>query len=189
MRSSDNTLTWLDRKIVDFFEWWHTRRPLPAVPGKTVSRHIAPFKNDIEQLSDRARLVFMVMICERLLPNFARFEADEGMTGRTASLRAAVDLIWTTATEGQLADREKARTLIQECELLAPDADETTSELWTSAAIDAAVAVWTTLEAVEDTPANDKALEVATCATDSVDMYIQLTDLDDRVCIGPKEEQ
>jgi len=143
-------------------------------------------RNDLEQLSEKGSLVFAAMVCERLLPNFMYFEKEIGSNQGTA-LRTAVDFIWNAIAASQAPNQNVVESLIHECEQLMPDSEKTTS-IWTSSAIDAVDLVCSTLEGLSQASEN-LAMAALNHAIDSVDMYIQFTDLNGRSHIGPEEEQ
>jgi Uncharacterized protein conserved in bacteria len=125
-------------------------------------------RRQVSQLADWQRVAFMASCCERMLPNFSQFVADVGC-GSAEPLRRALDTTWewvtTAAVPIDLVELREA------CERLAPDTGRFKSPL-TSAALDAANATAAVLDSLESNDA-EKAVEVASLARDTVDLYVQ----------------
>lgn len=124
----------------------------------------------LARLPDKARVAFCASVCERLLPSFARFAAEEAYEG-LQDLRQCLDLAWVYA-RGNSIGEVKFSELSEQAENIAPEPGDFTSD-FASAALDAANAIAATLRCCE---ANEvgRCLEVATYGRDSVDMYIQI---------------
>lgn len=114
------------------------------------------------------RVAFMACCCERMFPNYERFQREESY-GDATVLRSGLDLVWdwVAATVVPL-DREKVASA---CEVQAPFTGEHAS-VYTSAALDASAALAVTLRALIRAPV-ESAIEVASYATDTVDLFVQ----------------
>jgi len=113
-------------------------------------------------------LVFILVICQRLIPSFRAFSAETGFSGEKV-LTSFIEKAWETLGAGiSVADYSNEMKV---AETVAPDTEEHESSL-ASSALDSAVAVSLLMKAFqkEQTKA---ALEVASLSRDSVDMYIQ----------------
>lgn len=122
----------------------------------------------LSKLPSWGRVLFMASCCERMFPNYRSFSAESGF-GDQGALEHALGAIWTWLEENQLpADLEE---LISACDEQAPDTLDFSSS-YTSAALDAANAIAVTLEALADST-TDKAIEVASLARDTVDVFVQ----------------
>ena len=122
----------------------------------------------IESMPDWKRLAFMAYCCERMLPNYRNFNAETGY-GDVLVLRSALDAAWAWIETNQLSGN--VASLVSDCERQAPDTSEFSST-YTSAALDAATATATTLEALTTATAK-QVIEVASLARDTVDLFVQ----------------
>lgn len=121
------------------------------------------------KLSNEQQLLFGMLCCERLLPNYIAFQRDTG-TGDSGALRKSLDLIWLVLEQGQPA-REDTEAAISACESAAPNSDDFSS-LYVTSAQDACFAVCCLLDFLLETDVK-KIVQAATYATDSVDLYVQ----------------
>jgi uncharacterized protein len=126
----------------------------------------------LRQMPRLHRVAFCAATCERLLPNYETF-AQEEEWGNSQLLRRALDTVWRCALGSQVSERETS-DLANECYAAAPEPGDFTSD-FVSAALDAANAIAASLLACSDGNL-DRCIEVATCARDTVDMYIQIRD-------------
>lgn len=132
-------------------------------------------KNELLKLPRAHRVAFAASCSQRLVRNYEKFSGMEKW-GKPDVLRTALDEVWRSLEGGQL-EIARIESLAEQCEAAAPDT-ETFSSLYTSAALDAASAIVETLRCCEDGQP-DHAVNAATSARDSVDMYIQMrNDLD-----------
>lgn len=128
-------------------------------------------RSALDHMDPRKRIAFMVLCCERMVPNYRRFTMDSGF-GDSNVLRDSLDAAWAWLASGQLpANLPEKQALV---EAQAPDTAEFISP-FTSAALDAANAVAAVLAALA-TPQEADAIEVATLARDTLDLYIQETE-------------
>jgi len=118
-----------------------------------------------------------------MIRGYVRF-AEAELWGDPDGLRQVLERVWRhlgalETIGGDLAQLELV------CERATPDSEAHTSKL-TSAALDAAIALTETLRLIADGECGHAA-EVGTLATDSVDMWIQLTEASEPS--GPGMEQ
>jgi uncharacterized protein YjaG (DUF416 family) len=136
------------------------------------------------QLSAWHRLVMGALVCERLVPNYCRFEDVSDWRGY-AILRNALDTVWVQIGDKRI-NTDQRDQMLRDCDKLVPSADEFSTNA-VSMAIDAASSVCVLLEAVSDT-SPEKISEICTAAVDTIDMYIQRNEFADCVVIGSVEE-
>lgn len=128
----------------------------------------AQLNTAIRVLPPWKRVAFMAYCCERMLPNYGSFKAETSY-GDLVLLRSALDVAWKWIELGEAPNSIVG--LSAACEAEAPDTSEFKSS-YTSSALDAATAIATTLEALKYAT-EDRAIEVASLARDSVDLYVQ----------------
>jgi len=130
-------------------------------------------------------IAFSLSVAERLLPNYRRFVRETGW-GDEAVLRRALDLGWSWLEHG-VVERREAQRLQDACLKQAPDTDDFTTIL-VSSALDAANSAAIVAELVVESDV-EKAVEIASYGRDTVDMYVQelenmpsnSTDLEERI--------
>ncbi len=129
-------------------------------------------RQSLAALEPWKRVAFMLLCCARMLPNYERFSAETGF-GDAVKLKHAMQKAWSWLEPNSLPEElEGVRT---EVESLTPDTEHFSSSL-TSAALDAACSVAYALDAIDarsDVAMVDFAVEVATLARDTVDLYVQ----------------
>lgn len=103
--------------------------------------------------------------CERMLPNYARFMAEERW-GDMASLRAALDLIWDACLRGRFVQIDTAN-----CETAIPDGDDFSS-VNAATAQEAAISVCA-LSGFLTAQDPQHVVRVFRLSTDSVDLVVQ----------------
>jgi len=113
------------------------------------------------------QIVFMAMCCERMLPHYRLF-SEEAQFGDVLILQNGIDEVWRWVLTG---DTDKAASMVEACERQAPNTEEHKSK-YTSAALDCASAVATTLEAIAGST-EPRAMDTAELARDTVDLYVQ----------------
>lgn len=120
------------------------------------------------------QLVFLLIVCQRLIPSFSEFSKETGAVGES-KLRGFLAKAWKSL----LADDAKVdfSNEMNEAESLAPDTEDSDS-IYVSSALDAAVAVSLLMKSFSDN-STDTIVEAVTLIRDSVDMYVQeLEDMD-----------
>jgi len=125
-------------------------------------------RQSLSRLDPWKRVAFMALCCERMVPNYDRFTADSGF-GDSQVLRHGIDAAWSWLESNRVPD--DLGTVRARVEQQAPDT-ETFSSPFTSAALDAANVVASVLDAVSQ-PEGADAVEVASLARDTVDLYVQ----------------
>ena len=131
-----------------------------------------------EQLSHLPSLqvaAFCASCCERLYGNYMAFQNQTGW-GESSELRKAIDLIWKFAfNEIVLQDiSDEIEVSMNSVEANTPDTEDFETVL-VSLALDAASAVFTTLAYLKDQDPK-MAVEVASFAIDTVDMFVQVNE-------------
>ncbi|MBI2377228.1 MAG: DUF416 family protein [Deltaproteobacteria bacterium] len=121
-------------------------------------------------LAPQQRLAFGLSCSERLYPNYVVFTGEQGW-GEPKTLRAALDLAWD-ALLGQAPPLDAVRHLKKHVEDAGPDTGDFGTIL-VSSALDAATTAGLVLKLVEADDA-DLAVEIASLARDTVDMYVQV---------------
>lgn len=125
-------------------------------------------RQSLARLDPWKRVAFMALCCERMVPNYNHFTADSGF-GDSLALRRGVDAAWSWLESNRAPDHLKA--VRERVEQQVPDTEGFSSP-FTSAALDAANAVASMLDAVSQ-PEGADAVEVASLARDTVDLYVQ----------------
>jgi uncharacterized protein YjaG (DUF416 family) len=118
------------------------------------------------------RVVFMLLCCQRMVPNYEKFSADTGF-GEPSQLWRGLRMAWTWI-ESELVPPD-LKELRASVERQAPDTEGDFPSQFTSAALDAASAVAYVLDAVEaptDSATLELAIVVARLARDTVDLYV-----------------
>lgn len=120
------------------------------------------------------QLVFLLIVCQRLLPSFRAFAAEIGFQGK-GQLDDLLSKAWNSLLNGiSSTDFSSEATL---AESLAPDTEEFDTVL-VSSALDATIATSLLMKAFSDQQI-DTIIEAVTLIRDSVDMYVQeLEDMD-----------
>ncbi|WBA43983.1 DUF416 family protein [Hymenobacter canadensis] len=113
--------------------------------------------------------VFAALTCERLLPSVERFDQAETEKGAPI-FRSVIAALCAFGVQEAIAPDQWAHLQAQ-LEVFWPDLDESTNP-FASYAFDACVALGEALALVQDGEA-EHALQCATAARDTVDMYVQ----------------
>jgi uncharacterized protein YjaG (DUF416 family) len=129
-------------------------------------------ERQLDRLPPGHRVAFAAACCERLLPNYAAFAREVGW-GEPATLRSAVDYVWSVLAGGTWNHGEIDR-FIKRCDAAIPDTEDFETIL-VSGALDAGTAVVQTLRALLDGDPK-RIVDVASFCRDTVDMYIQNRD-------------
>lgn len=125
--------------------------------------------NRLNKLADEKRLVFGALCCERLLPNYKAFQLDTGY-GNYELLRDALDIMWLHIFDKKMTFDQIKKT-ISFCESIVPDSENFDS-IMTASAQDACFAICSLFDYLLKNDVRN-IVQVATFATDSVDLYIQ----------------
>lgn len=125
-------------------------------------------KDQISGLPSWKQIAFILLCCERMIPNYVAFSKEVGF-GNALLLRRALASAWKWVESGQLP--KDLHALREACDQETPNTEDYQS-VFTSAALDAANAIAIALEAIE-TPSASLAVEVAGLSRDTVDMFVQ----------------
>lgn len=123
----------------------------------------------LDALSSWARLAFGVLLLERAVPNFLRFEAETG-AGGGAMLRGVQAKLWGLL-EGNNAAAPYVGITAKACEFFAPDTALYSSP-YTSSALDAITIACNVLDYAAS-GRTELLVEAASLRRDSVDMFLQ----------------
>jgi len=111
---------------------------------------------------------FGLLCCERMLPNYVAFQAETN-GGDSIPLREAMEMAWESIESR--ADDSRVRRLSEMCEFVAPNSEQFVSR-FTTPAQDACFAICCVLDHILK-PDPERIAQVATFATDSIDLYVQ----------------
>lgn len=126
-------------------------------------------KDRLIKLDSKRQLAFGAVCCERLLPNYLAFQKDAGW-GNFDLVRKALDCVWASLN-GRTPSSQEIKEITTSCESAAPDSEDFDS-LYVTSAQDACFAVCSLLDYLLESDVL-KVVQVATYATDSVDLYVQ----------------
>lgn len=120
------------------------------------------------------QLVFLIVVCQRLIPSFHAFANETGFEGEDI-LKDLLQKAWDTLLKG--ASKADFASEVNQAESVAPDTEDFGS-IYVSSALDAAVSVSLLMKAFSDGQ-TDTIVEATALIRDSVDMYVQeLADMD-----------
>jgi hypothetical protein len=122
----------------------------------------------LEALPSLCRVAFGLSCCERLLPNYVACKQKIAW-GDERPLRSALDEAWKHI-EGQVLDESKTVQLLAACEVVAPNSDDF-SELLTTSAQDACFSICCVLEYILHGDI-EQISQVSSFAVDTLDLYV-----------------
>jgi len=125
-------------------------------------------KQKLSKLPFWKQLVFLLIICQRLLPSFRAFSAETGFQGENV-LRELIAKAWNTLLSG-VSSTDFSSEYAQ-AESIAPDTEDFDTAL-VSSALDAVIASSLLMKAFSSGH-TDTIVEAVTLIRDSVDMYVQ----------------
>lgn len=126
-------------------------------------------KNKLCNLSHKRRIVFGASCCERMLPNYKKFEEIEKW-GKTQVFRDLLDKVWNHCIR-DLLNKKDVDSLIKKCYKAIPDEDDFDT-IYTSYAIDAGSAICSLLEVcIEDDI--DNLVSIAELSVNTIDLFVQ----------------
>lgn len=128
----------------------------------------ASLARELEQLDFWKQLMFLISVCQRLVPSFSEFAKQTGVKGESillSGLEKAWDILLSGNSAADLSFQQK------QCEDIAPDTEDFDLIL-VSSALDAAVAISLLMKAFTTNDTNS-IVEAASLARDSIDMYVQ----------------
>lgn len=124
-------------------------------------------------LSKKGQLLFSAITCVPLYPNYEYF-AKTFRWGSPQVIQHAINEIFMILKEEKPYLARQVQDLIDAVDLVIPDTEDF-SDIACSQALDAGVAVSYTLEYIKSQDL-ESVVNVAVCARDTVDMYIQVRD-------------
>jgi len=124
-------------------------------------------------LSDKGRLLFAAITCVHLYPNYENFVRAFGW-GSPQVIQQTIDEIFLILKEDRPYSDRQLQHLIDAVDVVIPDTEDF-SDIACSQALDAGVAVLSTLEYIKARDL-ESVVNVAICARDTVDMFIQVRD-------------
>jgi uncharacterized protein YjaG (DUF416 family) len=123
----------------------------------------------LKTLPSRNRVAFGLSCCERMLGNYVAFKGETNW-GDEQPLRRALDEVWKHL-ESQAMNETTAKRLIEQCEKVAPDADDF-SVILVGPAQEACFSICCVLDyLLQGDP--ERIAQVSAFAIDTVDGYIQ----------------
>ena len=126
-------------------------------------------KQKLDKLEFWKQIIFLLVICQRMIPNFRAFSRETGFTGEQI-LNSLLNKAWNNLSAGIIFDNLSKEADIAES--LAPDTEDFDSIL-VSSALDAAVATSLLMKSFCDGETNT-IVTGAALIRDSVDMYVQV---------------
>lgn len=130
-------------------------------------------RKELTKLPDKAKLLFAVLTCEHLYPNYIHFN-NETKWGSSENLRNAIDTIFIHLIDDRPFDKEQIRIFWDSVDLVTPDTEDF-PEVMTSFALNACTAILSTLDFIIE-PKPESIIEVAGYARDTVDMFVLVRD-------------
>ncbi|KOS07033.1 hypothetical protein AM493_14070 [Flavobacterium akiainvivens] len=128
-------------------------------------------RTQLSFLSYQEQLVFALLTCDRLLPNYVAF-SEKFKFGAPAGLEKIINKLYESTFED--FDNQKINTYINFIETITPDTEDFNSVL-VSFALDACTSVLSTLGFILDKNVQN-IIDIASYATDTIAMYIQERD-------------
>ncbi len=125
---------------------------------------------DIALLPVSYRLVYAAGICERLYPNYAAFCAETGSCDADR-IRVILDDVWNSLKANEIY-REEIDQYKQACEALAPDTEDFSTPL-VSSALDVCSAIYILLDCMLENASPESLAQINGVSVDTVDMFIQ----------------
>ncbi|MFB4368011.1 MULTISPECIES: DUF416 family protein [unclassified Pseudomonas] len=137
----------------------------------------------LNKLNREQQLLFGILCCERMIPNYSRFKAETGW-GDTDTLGEGIEYAYRCLDKE--ADITKLDRLNALCEFSAPHADDFDS-LYVSLAQDCCFSVCCLLDFIK-APNSQAIAQIGEFSTDSMDLFIQETEglLEDDPCLEEK---
>lgn len=148
-----------------------------------IKRRLMPLKNE-------QKLLFAVLTCERLYPNYEYFQ-NTFSWGDSKVLSNAIGIIYQNLIKKDLFEKSEIQELINEIDVITPDTEDF-SEIFVSFALDACTSLYSSLNFILDQKL-EHVVDVAIYARDTVDMFIQerdnlsydLVNVEDKIATDP----
>lgn len=127
-------------------------------------------RNGVIKLSRKQRILFCVLTCERLLPNYKHFEKENNW-GNHEVLQESIDMIYQYLINDKLFAADDVLELLERVDSVTPHTEDFTGIL-TSFALDACTSIESTLNFILNNKL-EHVMEVVSYAYDTVDMFVQ----------------
>jgi uncharacterized protein YjaG (DUF416 family) len=141
-------------------------------------------KSSLSTISSKGHVLFAVLICERLYPNYVAFQKTFNW-GNHEVLQEAIALLRQYLIKEDLFEESEIEEIIERVDTITPHTEKFPGII-TSFALDACTSVYSTLSYLLDKNV-DNIADVASYARDTVDMYIQ--EIEDLKANDPKLEE
>jgi uncharacterized protein len=141
-------------------------------------------KSNLSNISNKGRVLFAVLICERLYPNYVAFQKKYNW-GNYEVLQEAIALLRQYLIKEDLFEESEIEEMIDRVDIITPHTEKF-SGIITSFALDSCTSIYSTLSYLLDKNV-DNIADVASYARDTVDMYIQ--EIEDINANDPKIEE
>jgi uncharacterized protein YjaG (DUF416 family) len=138
------------------------------MPPKTFTYSKEEVQRRLEALPSRSRIVFGLSCCERMFRNYMACK-EKINWGDEQPLRIALDELWK-CVEGAEVAKSAARHMYEACEAVAPNSDDF-SELLTTSAQDACFSICSVLDYVQQGN-TERIAQASSYAVDTLDLYI-----------------
>ncbi len=125
----------------------------------------------LNELNREQQLLFGILCCERMIPNYSRFNAETGW-GDTDALKEGIEYAYRCLDKE--ADITKADRLSALCEFSAPHTDDFDS-LYVTLSQDYCFSVCCLLDFIK-APNSQAIAQIGEFSTDSIDLFIQETE-------------
>lgn len=141
-------------------------------------------------LTNEQKLLFAMLTCERLYPNYVYFQ-NTFSWGDSKVLLNAIGVAYQYLIKKDLFEKSEIQELINEVDMITPDTEDF-SEIFVSFALDACTSLYSSLNFILDQKL-EHIVDVAIYARDTVDMFIQerdnlsydSVDIEDRIAADP----
>ncbi len=130
-------------------------------------------KDEIESLNRKNKIIYCLLISEKLLPNYKYFSSIYDF-GSVKKLEDIINVLYDYVFDKKHLTTEDVDIYLSEIEEITPDTNDF-STILVSFALDACTSVISTLNFIKNNNDND-VLDVACYARDTVDMFIQERD-------------
>ena len=135
-----------------------------------MDKHRLQIQDLITSLSFQKKLVFAVLVCEKLYPNYVYFSNKNDWVNSEV-LENAISNLYQYIYRSDLFSESEIEALIDEINQITPNTEDF-EEIFVSFALDACTSILSTLNFILDKN-TENIIDVATNATDTVDMFIQ----------------
>ncbi|MCR8559915.1 YjaG family protein [Mucilaginibacter sp. BJC16-A38] len=130
-------------------------------------------RNALELISDKGKIIFAALTCEKLYPNYVFFKKVTNW-GDSNILAEGLSLLFQCLLNKDLIRVQNVENAILNIEKVTPNTEDF-PEIFVSFALDACTSIYSSLSFLLDNN-SDKIVDVAVYARDTVDMFIQEKD-------------